>query len=474
MDEQSGEYTPYVPADVPETAGEKKKKSDPVKKKLIVFGAVTLAVCLVMSFLSGALGSFLVLSFYPLKNVGSADNTSEENVFVPEYGDASVTQATNAAQEETATGQTEVSVTEDVLAASAPTDSAPTDALITEIPSAGEPVTEAPTQAPAEKTMTKGEVYAGAVNSIVCVEALSRQDYTSFFGRTYTQTYSSSGSGFFVTEDGYIVTNYHVIEGAYEVTVTTYDGTQYPAVISGYEASNDIAVLKVEGSFTPVDIGDSSTLSVGDDVLVIGNALGELSYTFTDGVVSYLDRAVATESGGVINMFQTNAAINNGNSGGPVYDMRGRVVGIASAKYASGSVEGLGFCIPINDVKEMIDDIILCGYVTGKPSMGVSVQTVTVSMSYSYNIPTGCYIVAVGSGTAAEQAGLKTQCVITYLDDTRVSSTDDMAALLSTKKAGDTVVVTYVGSEGTYTVQLVLDEYRPSEARTNYSNVQDL
>lgn len=457
-EEENGGYTPFIPA--PETEEKQEKKKDPVKKKMIAFGAVTLAVCLVMSFLSGALGSFLILSFYPLKNIGKNETETAENVFMPEYSDPAA--ETTVPELASAEPTTQAGNTEGTTAAD------PTTAAETTVP-----VTEAPTEAPRETAKTKGEIYAAAVNGIVCVEAHSRQDIAGFFGRYYTQEYVSQGSGFFITADGYILTNYHVIEGAYEVTVTTYDGTEYPAEITGYEQSNDIAVLRVDGEFEPAELGDSSTLAVGDDVLVIGNALGELSYTFTDGVVSYLNRAVSTESGKVINMFQTNAAINEGNSGGPVYSMEGKVVGIASAKYASGSVEGLGFCIPINDVRDMVGDIIACGYVTGKPSMGISVQTVSASMSYTYNIPTGCYIVAVGSGTAAEKAGLTARSVITYIDDTRVSTCDDLAALLSAKKAGDTVTVTYSCADGNFTVAFTLDEYRPAQARTEYSNVFD-
>lgn len=459
--EENGGYVPYVPV-TEEEEKPKKKKKDPVKKKLIAFGAATLAVCLVMSFLSGALGSFLVLSFYPLKNIGKTEEPSSGNVFVPDYSEAPSDAPVSAFVPET---QTTAPAAEPSSSAQTPTTAPAPETTV--------PETTVPAQTPAELSKTKGEIYADAVNSIVCVEAEAEQTVMGFFGRAYTQKYSSLGSGFFVSADGYIITNYHVVEGATSVRVTTYDGTEYPAQITGYEPSNDIAVLKAEGSFTPVDVGDSSSLRVGDDLLVIGNALGELSYTFTDGVVSYLSRAVSTGSGSVINMFQTNAAINEGNSGGPVYDMNGEVVGIASAKYASGSVEGLGFCIPINDVLGMVSDIIEFGYVTGKPSMGVSLQTVTTSMSYTYNIPTGCYIVAVGSGTAAEKAGLKAQCVITHADDTRISTCDDLSAVLSKKKAGEELTVTYSSSDGTFTVTLTLDEYRPAEARTDYSNVED-
>ena len=207
-------------------------------------------------------------------------------------------------------------------------------------------------------TLSKGDIYAVAVNSIVSITSTYNKQYTSFFG-SYSEPVSSRGTGFIITDDGYIITNYHVIENGEEITVTDYDGQNYTAVIVGSEPSNDVAVLKIDAKKTPVTLGDSSSLQVGDDIMVIGNALGELSYTFTDGIVSHLSRSVSVENGKSINMFQTNAAINSGNSGGPVYNMQGEVVGIASAKYASETIEGLGFCIPIDDVKGMISDIIL-------------------------------------------------------------------------------------------------------------------
>lgn len=215
-----------------------------------------------------------------------------------------------------------------------------------------EPVTEATPQA-----LTKGEIYSEAVHSIVSIKATWTEYYNSIFG-TYSQNFESKGTGFVISRNGYIITNNHVIENGTGITVTDYDGNEYPASVVGRAPSNDVAVIKIDAETLPVKIGDSSSLQVGDDVLIIGNALGELSYTFTDGIVSHLSREVKFEGGVTINMFQTNTAINNGNSGGPVYNMEGEVVGIASAKYASDQIEGLGFCIPIDDVKEMITEII--------------------------------------------------------------------------------------------------------------------
>lgn len=357
--EQSGSFLPIEPeaenagAETKSPVGyseilprepEKKKKrrrKDPAKRRLIAFGAVTVAVCILLSFLSGAAGSYLVMCLYPLAQLtpGSVQSNSD----IPEY--ITLADETTGVSEFTAENSETV-----------PTE---TTAAWEETTLTAEPTTEKPepTTLPPTK-LTKGEIYAQAVNSIVGIKAITTVTYATILGRTISRDYQSSGSGFFIRSDGYILTNRHVVEGADKITVTTYEGRELRAKIVGSEKANDIAVLKVQGSFTPVELGDSDSLAVGDDILVIGNALGQLSYTFTDGVVSFLSRAVSTESGVVINMFQTNAAINQGNSGGPVYNGEGEVIGIASAKYASNSVEGLSFCIPINDVKQLADKII--------------------------------------------------------------------------------------------------------------------
>ena len=426
---------------------EKQKKKDPSVRRLLVFGAVTLLVCVLVSAATGALSSFLVLRFVPLLSPAS---TQEENTFVPELAEPftqtqPVPEETSAvpAQAETAAPAPET------LAPAVPAETAP----------------------PAK---TKGEIYAEAVNSIVSVRCESLRTVQNVFGFGMTQTVTSSGSGFFWTADGYAVTNYHVVENARSVSVTLYDGSVFPASVAGSDPSNDIAVLKVDGSFRPAEVGDSASLSVGDDVLVIGNALGELSYTFTDGVVSYLSRLVTTDSGASVRMFQTNAAINEGNSGGPVYNMDGKVVGIASAKYASDSIEGLGFCIPIDDVKGKIADLIRVGYVTGRPELGVSVQSVSAAVAARYGIPQGCYVVAVGAGTAADAAGIRSGDVITAVDGYAVTSCAELSAVLEIKAAGEQTTLTVSRQGYSYEFSLLPDEKKPAPARTDYSNVYDV
>lgn len=436
-----GAKTPPYPGMNAAKSKNRKEKKPPTRKTLVVFGAITLVLCLLMSTASGALSSYITVRLIEAHDKYGSTTTpyKDELISVP-------TEKPEPEQnDETAQGT----------------------------------VTEAPTEKPEKVTSassgqkTKGEVYAESVNAIVGIKAEGTKEVTTIFGRTAQAPFTSTGSGFFITESGYIVTNYHVIENAAKVTVTTYAGQAYEAEITGYEASNDIAVLKAEGSFESVKIGDSSSLAVGDDILVIGNALGELSYTFTDGVVSYLNRAITTDSGTVINMYQTNAAINEGNSGGPVYDMEGKVVGIASAKYAASSVEGLGFFIPLNDVKGMINDIIEKGYVSGKPSLGISVQPLTQTMSLRYSLPVGLYVVAVGTDTAASKAGIKAADVITGLDGETVSGIAELSSALSSKRAGETITLTLYRSGSSRSVTLTLDEYKPSSPRTEYSGVYD-
>ena len=415
-----------------QTAKPKKEAKEKKPKSRMSFGQVLL--CLVLCLVVGSTSGYV------------SSKTAVRN-FVEDYMETYSVQVPNS------TGAYNINIYEQ-----------PTEATVQ---NQNEPATSIPTS-------TASDIYKRNVNAVVTINAIVRQtvNYGFFFG-SQTQEVPVSGSGFFLTADGYILTNYHVVEGGENITVTDYDGNEYPATLVGYEQSNDIAVLKVTGtSFHAVQIGNSTDLEVGDTLLIIGNALGELQYTLTQGVVSYLERAVTTETGEVINMFQTDAAINSGNSGGPVFNAKGEVVGIASAKYASSSIEGLGFCIPIDDVKNMINDIINVGYVTGKPSVGVSLYT---NDSRSSGRPYGCYVVAVGQGTAAAYAGISEGDIITAVNGTSVRDVDDFGAILADCKAGDTIVLTvYVASTAaTREFTITLDEYTPTSARTSYSNVYD-
>lgn len=317
-----------------------------------------------------------------------------------------------------------------------------------------------------EFTFSAKEIYQYNVDSVVSIE-VSKQG-----GKSY-------GTGFIISEEGYIVTNYHVVDGAKSVLVTLYDDRQYTATIVGYEEMNDIAVLQIkpDGKIQSLIYGVSSDLSVGDPVYIIGNPLGDLTFTLTTGVVSALNRLVDTGSGMEINMFQTDAAVNSGNSGGPVFDEHGYVVGIASAKYASASIEGLSFCIPIDDVRSMIDEIINKGYVSGKPVIGVSVydrEVTDYGFIQSTRSISGAKIAAVGSDTAAAKAGLQIGDIIVGLDGEAVTSVSVLRTLLADHRSGDTVKLTVSRNGRQTNISVTLDEYEPSDPRTSYSNVYDV
>ena len=286
--------------------------------------------------------------------------------------------------------------------------------------------------------MSAAEVYASTVNSVVSINCSAVS--TNIFGQSVES--ASSGSGFIITQDGYIVTNHHVISGASSVTVTLHDGTEYPATVVGGDSDYDVAVLKVEATgLTAVTLGDSGNVNVGDSVLAIGNPLGELTFSMSEGIASSVNRAIDVD-GTPFNMIQVTAAINPGNSGGPLFNEYGEVVGIVSAKYssyASQSVEGLGFAIPINDVAAMIQDIMTNGYVSNKAYLGITPGTMNEQMAaqYRYDVTKGVFIYSVEEGSAADKAGLKMGDVIMKIDGTDVDSYQELVALKKKYSAGD-------------------------------------
>ena len=309
------------------------------------------------------------------------------------------------------------------------------------------------------------QLYEQACEQVVGIT--TEVTYQNFFGQTSTS--AVSGSGFIISDDGYILTNYHVIEyadkGGSEVTVMLHDGTRYEARIIGSEESNDIAVLKIDATgLTPVVLGDSETIVVGDEVHAVGNPLGELEFSMTNGHVSALDRIITTENGGdAINMFQIDAAVNPGNSGGPVYNAEGAVIGIVTAKYSSTGIEGLGFAIPINDAVRIAQDLITKGYVTGKAYLGVSVETQYNAMyAQYYNMPLGAYIAGVEKDSCAERAGLQTGDIITRVGGETVESYSDLKQALKAYSAGDTAELEVYRADKSMTVTVVFDEARPS------------
>ena len=323
-----------------------------------------------------------------------------------------------------------------------------------------------------KQQLTMPEVYAANVNSVVSINV--SETSVNYFGQT-TQS-AASGSGFFLTKDGYILTNYHVVKGADSVKVTTYDGADYDAVIVGGDEEYDIAVIKIEGTnFQSVVLGDSSKLRIGEAIAAVGNPLGELTFSMSQGIVSCVDRAITVDKT-PFNMIQVDCSISPGNSGGPLFNSYGEVVGIVSAKYSSysnTSVEGIGFAIPINDVIAMVKDIMTNGYITNKAYLGISAGTLTATMAqqYRYDISKGVFVYSVEDGSAADKAGLKLGDVITKIGDKTITSYEDLVAAKKGYSAGDTATFTIYREGGTMTVELTFDS-APKSDLTEESNAQ--
>ncbi|HJB75875.1 S1C family serine protease [Oscillibacter valericigenes] len=329
--------------------------------------------------------------------------------------------------------------------------------------------------------MSDAEVYAANVNSVVSINVTGTSG-TNWFGQP-VQT-ASAGSGFILTSDGYIVTNYHVVGDAQTIQVTLYSGDTYDAQYVGGDEDYDIAVIKIEATgLQAVTLGNSEELNVGDHVLAIGNPLGELTFSMSGGMVSSVNRTINVD-GTPFNMIQTDTSINPGNSGGPLLNSYGEVVGIVSAKYSStGSngetAEGLGFAIPINDVSSMIQDIMTNGYVSNRAYLGATIGTLNASMAqqYRYDITEGAFVYSVEDGGPADQAGLQLGDVITAIDDTEITSLDDLTAARKSYTAGDTCTLTVYRQGETITLQLTwgaapAEQQAESQSQTQQDNSQ--
>ena len=306
--------------------------------------------------------------------------------------------------------------------------------------------------------MSPAEVYAATVNSVVSINCSSTS--TNVFGQRVES--ASSGSGFIITADGYIVTNYHVISGATSISVTLYNGETYTATLVGGDSDYDTAVVKIEATgLQAVTLGKSADLNVGDTILAIGNPLGELTFSMSQGIVSCTDRAINVDCT-PFKMIQVDCSVNPGNSGGPLMNLYGEVVGIVSAKYStysSTTVEGLGFAIPMDDVQTVITDIIENGQVSDKAYLAINAGTMTESMAAQYQIGVteGVFVYSTVKGGAGEKAGLRLGDVITKLNDTEITSMEDLSMAKKNFKAGDTATLT-VFRDGEYlTLDITFD-----------------
>ncbi|MBQ7051163.1 MAG: trypsin-like peptidase domain-containing protein [Firmicutes bacterium] len=293
---------------------------------------------------------------------------------------------------------------------------------------------------------------------------------------TMLQQYISSGagSGVIITEDGYILTNHHVIEGATNISITLRSGETYPAELIGLDEQLDVALLKVEATgLSAASIGTSSDLVVGQTVVAIGNPLGQLGGTVTDGIISALDRNI-TLNGETHNLLQTNAAVNPGNSGGGLFDAQGNLIALVVAKSGGENVEGIGFAIPIDDVLAILDDLKEHGYVTGRVSLGLSIVDINSNqMAWMYRVnELGTYIYSLTADSSAAQAGLQPGDRIVSVNGTEIGSYDDLKALLETVSVSDELTFVVSRSGQTLEIPVIAGEYVPEQIqKQNNSNI---
>lgn len=300
---------------------------------------------------------------------------------------------------------------------------------------------------------------AGAVTPsvvVVTTEQIVTDNY--FWGGQ--QVLSGAGSGVILTTDGYIVTNYHVVEGARQITVTLHDDSTYTATVVGSDQQSDIALLKIDATgLTPAVLGDSDSVQVGEVVIAVGNPMGTLGGTVTDGIVSALNRDISVE-GNEMTLMQTSAAISPGNSGGGLFNTNGELIGIVNAKYSDEDAEGLGFAIPVNTMKTVVQDLLENGYVTGRPALGITVITVgDVQTAMQYGVSSlGVYVNSVDEGSGAEAAGMKAGDRIVSIGTQLVESTDDVTNALKSYNVGDVVEVQVDRGRELITLQVTLGE----------------
>ena len=299
---------------------------------------------------------------------------------------------------------------------------------------------------PQEGGLSLQEIYKQNIPSVVSIST------------AYT-----SGTGVILSEDGYIVTNAHVLEDAAAITIRLTDDRDFQAQLIGSDSISDLAVLRIEAQdLTPAQFGDSEILTVGDSVAAIGDPLGvDLRGTYTDGIISAINRDV-NMNGRTMTLIQTNAALNSGNSGGPLINCYGQVIGINTMKIGafsdSAGVEGIGFAIPSATVKDIVDQLIRQGYVSGRPSLGVTGESLPLFYQHYYRMPAGLYITAVEPGSAAERCGMELGDILIGINDIRITDFNSLQAAILAYEVGDTVTVTVFRDGQTATAQVVLTE----------------
>ena len=310
------------------------------------------------------------------------------------------------------------------------------------------------------ETMSAAQIYNKNINSVVAihVDILTPSVYGDYVA-------AGSGSGFIISEDGYVLTNHHVVENATNISVVLANGKEHKAKLIGSEADSDVAVIKLEteDKFAPVVLGKSENVIIGEDVVTIGNPLGELTFSITKGIVSGVDRNIQIDNYTSVEMFQVDCALNQGTSGGPILNMYGEVIGMVSAKYASDTIEGLGFAIPVDDITSILPDLIMYGKVMNKSYLGVAVLDVSEEMVHSYNMVPGAYISSIDEGSCAQKAGLKIGDIIVKIGAKDVNSVSGLFSAKKHYKAGETTTIK-VWRGGEYVeMSVTFDKYVEAE-----------
>ena len=293
------------------------------------------------------------------------------------------------------------------------------------------------------------DIYSRVIDSVVSISSM-------------TSSGTSSGTGIIMSSDGYVITNHHVISGALVISVLTNDNREFEAALVGSDEMSDLAVLKIDArGLQAAEFGDSSKLRVGDSVVAIGDPLGvQLRGTMTNGIISAINRDL-TVGDRTMTLIQTNAALNNGNSGGPLINCYGQVIGINTVKMisyytASATVEGLGFAIPISVAKPIIDELIENGYVAGRPAIGISGDSLPTYYRAYYRLPDGVYVTSVNDGSDAKAKGIREGDIVTAINGEVISSIDDLNTIKNQYAAGDEVTLTIYRSGAYYEVTVTL------------------
>ena len=300
-----------------------------------------------------------------------------------------------------------------------------------------------------EDALCLQDIYSSVIDSVVSISSM-------------TSSGTSSGTGIIMSQDGYVITNHHVITGALVISVLTNDNQEYEAALVGSDEMSDLAVLKIDArGLQAAEFGDSSKLRVGDSVVAIGDPLGvQLRGTMTNGIISAINRDL-TVGDRTMTLIQTNAALNNGNSGGPLINCYGQVIGINTVKMSSyytatASVEGLGFAIPISVAKPIIDELIENGYVAGRPAIGISGDSLPSYYRTYYRLPEGVYVTSVNEGSDAKAKGIREGDIVTAINGERISSIDELNTVKNQYAAGDEVTLTVYRSGTYYEVTVTL------------------